>query len=86
MSRDDDSFFGVAAGVLVMMFAIGAGIAAVKSCEDPPPCSDYSYKISRVPFTNNIAECTRWPDMEMDIDKGILSGTLVNCTCEDNGR
>ena len=66
---------------LVLVLGLGIGIA--KSCEDPPPCSDYSYKISRLPFNKKTAICDRWPGMTMEVEKGLLSGTQVNCTCPE---
>lgn len=57
---------------------------AIFQCSDPrkaKPCTDYSYKLSRLPGNKKLAVCDKWPGMAMKIDRRLLSGTLVSCTC-----
>jgi len=80
MSCDNNSVFLVTLAVAAMF---GLVFGLVQLFGDPPPCSDYSYKISRLPFNHKTATCNKWDGMAMNIDRGLLGGTLVNCYCPE---
>jgi hypothetical protein len=68
--------------VLVVLFSAGYGIYRGCNPDPPKPCSDYAYKLSRLPGNAKVAVCDRWTDMEMKVTKeGILGGHMVRCTC-----
>lgn len=78
MPQSNDTLFLVA---LVIAAVFGLTLGLIKILGDPPPCSDYSFKISRLPFNQKTAKCDKWVGMHMEIDRGLLGGTLVNCHC-----
>jgi hypothetical protein len=82
MSRNNDDEWAIPVLIVVgFVFVFGLGFGLVKHFEDPPPCSDYSYIMSRIPFNQKVAACDKWIDMEMTLDRSIVHGTTVNCKC-----
>jgi hypothetical protein len=67
--------------MILVAVVFGVFLAVALSNREPPRCTDYSYKLSRLPFNKKEAICNRWQDMTMEIDQGIVSGTMVNCKC-----
>ena len=80
MPQSSDTVFLV---TLVIAAVFGLVFGLVQLFGDPPACSDYSYKISRLPFNHKTATCDKWAGMRMNIDRGLLGGTMVNCHCPE---
>lgn len=78
--RSSDSFL-LATLLLVGVLGLVYGLTSMYG--EDPPCTDYSFKISRMPFNSKVAICDQWSGMDMRIDMSMLGGTMVNCYCPE---
>lgn len=67
-----------------LLFAGVVGLViGVSALVHKPSCTDYSFKISRMPFNRKVAICDQWPRMDMVVSRTLIGGTIVNCTCPE---
>jgi hypothetical protein len=84
--RDSGHFLGAVVPIAIVTIAFVVVIGTivwvrgcVKGAEKPKPCSNYSYKMSII--GDSKASCTKWPAMEMRIEKRWVKADIVHCAC-----